>query len=264
MPEFNSCIYEGQVIHQRSQPKQHSFNYRVFTLSLDLDELEQLNHLSWFSTNGFNLFSFHEKDHGDGTGQGTLKNWVQSLLARSSLPQASSVRLLCYPRIAGYGFNPLSVYFCYNTHQQVFAILYEVTNTFGQRHTYVMPACEQNMAHSTDKLMYVSPFMPMESRYHFSIQPPEKAVSVAITQTDNQQLKTFFAAFSGKARPLKSNGFISLFYRYPLMTVKVICAIHWQAWKLWRKGMNLQPRPEKKQASYSWPDKNGVVRCENI
>jgi DUF1365 family protein len=129
---INSAIYNGNVIHKRFKPKVHSFKYSVFSLLIDLSELEILDKkISFFSLNKFNLISFFEKDHGDRDGS-SLKDWVIKQLQNYQISTENiKIKLLCYPRIFGYVFNPLSVFYIYNENETIIAILYEVKNTFG-------------------------------------------------------------------------------------------------------------------------------------
>lgn len=275
MPEtLNSSVYCGHVLHHRWQPKRHRFVYRVFSLLIDLAELPTLQRqLRWLSINRFNLFSFHEKDHGAGTP--ALKADISQLLEERGYPEASAkIQLLCYPRILGYVFNPLSVYFCYDQYQQLRVIIHEVTNTFGQRHCYLLPV-EPSQSGSwvrqqSDKQMYVSPFMPMESSYRFRILPPNgKQLAVCIQQEQLSSGETephkLFASFTGTHRPLNNGTLLALFMRYPLMTLKVIGGIHWEALRLWIKGLRLQPRDEPHDTTaISWQDQQGDMHHEKF
>ncbi len=261
---LRSGIYAGKVMHQRLQPEQHGFHYRTFSLCIDLDELPALKQLRLLSVNRFNLLSFFEKDHGNG--HGDLASHVRQLLTRRGYEQAGArIRLLCYPRILGYVFNPLSVYFCYDASDQLQVILYEVTNTFKQRHTYLIPAGnEKQLQHSCDKQMYVSPFMPLDTRYSFSIKPPAGAVSVGIRQHDMQQQLLFKATFAGQHQTLSDAALLRLFISHPLMTLKVMAGIHWEALQLWRKKLRLQPREKGPRNSISWYDQNGDFHNESL
>ncbi|WP_315981503.1 DUF1365 domain-containing protein [Aliamphritea spongicola] len=171
---------------------------------------------------------------------------MRKLLARRGYAHACArIRLLCYPRILGYVFNPLSVYFCYDADDQLQVILYEVTNTFRQRHTYLIPAgSAEKLQHSCDKQMYVSPFMPLDTRYSFTIRPPGSAVSVGIRQHDLQQQLLFKATFAGQQETFCDAALLKLFISHPLMTLKVMVGIHWEALRLWRKSSACSP--EKK------------------
>lgn len=264
---LKSAVYQGHVMHHRFTPRRHRFIYRVFSACLDLDELPQLDQLKLFAVNRWGLFSFHEKDHG--TGQGLLRDEITQLLTdRGYASATASIRLLCYPRILGYTFNPLSVYFCYNQHDEPEVILYEVSNTFGQRHSYLLPASIQDdpvIRHQCDKLMYVSPFMPMDTAYGFRIRPPAEQVSVCIRQSDRStEQAVLHATFSGKKQSLSDRQLIKLFITHPLMTLKVMAAIHWEALRLWQKGLRLQPRNTRQTCSISWFDTKGEHHYENL
>ncbi|WP_261842695.1 DUF1365 domain-containing protein [Aliamphritea ceti] len=261
---LQSGIYVGKVMHQRLQPKQHGFMYRTFSLCVDLDELSMLNKLRLLSINRFNLLAFYERDHGANS-QG-LRQHISDLLSKRGYKHASArIKLLCYPRILGYVFNPLSVYFCYDKDDQLQVILYEVTNTFKQRHTYLIPADNTSrLEHSCNKQMYVSPFMPLDTRYSFTIQPPAKAVSIGIRQYDQHQQLLFKATFAGQHTSITDTALFRLFISHPLMTLKVMIGIHWEAFQLWRKKLQLQPREKGHRNSISWYDKNGDFHNESL
>jgi len=270
MAELNSCIYTGNVMHHRQAPVQHRFNYRVFSLLIDLNELAELNRLKLFSVNSFNLFSFHEKDHGQGTGQ--LIQEIRAVLSKRGFAAENfNIKLLCYPRILGYTFNPLSVYFCYDNQGHLRVILYEVSNTFGSRHTYLIEVHGNPdiVRQGCSKQMYVSPFMPMDTGYSFRIRPPAEHVAVCIRQTDlkrcDTSLKTLlYATFSGHKQQISNQSLIRLFIKYPLMTLKVMAGIHWEAFRLWRKKLKIQPREKIVSHSISWQDKNGAMHYESL
>ncbi|MCW9053779.1 MAG: DUF1365 domain-containing protein [Motiliproteus sp.] len=281
MAEFSSALFAGTVMHHRFRPKRHRFVYRVFSICLDLDELPQLDSLRFFSINRFNLFSFREKDHGQGGKSDTrsLRQQITELLDSRGYSRATHrIRLLCYPRILGYAFNPLSVYFCYDHDEQLQVILYEVSNTFGQRHNYLLEAgkdTQRCVRHACDKHLYVSPFMPMDTRYHFRITPPQHRVAVCIRQTQrelqddassgfNSGDALLHATFTGQYTQLSDRSLVKMFFSYPLMTLKVVGAIHWEALKLWRKGLSLQPRTVLNRHSISWQDKEGVHHYESL
>ena len=236
-----SGLFTGEVVHVRRRPKQHRLRYRVFSLLLDLDELDILDRkLKFFAHNRFALFSFHDADHGDLSGQGP-RAWVDAQLSDAGHdPARYRVELLCYPRILGYVFNPLSVYFCFDENDEAALILYEVCNTFGERHTYVIPAEAENgiARHSCAKQMYVSPFTPMDCTYRFKIMPPRDRVLVAINEAD-QEGDFLYASFAGRRQPLTDKSLLSAFWRYPLMTLKVSAAIHWEAFLLLSKGLRV-------------------------
>lgn len=246
-PEDAATIYSGQVMHHRMKPAEHRFSYSVFSLLLDLDRLGQARKQSrFFSVNRFNLLSFHEKDHGrrDGTG---LRQHIDTLLARKAVERPTKVLLLAYPRLLGYGFNPLSVYYAYDDADALTAIVYEVRNTFGGLHTYVLPIetgqmSDAGVRQNQSKDFYVSPFISMEQHYHFRMLPPGDAVRVRILETDAKG-PLLSATFSGSGSPLTSRTVFRECIRVPFLTAKVIMAIHWEAFKIWLKRVPFHPRP---------------------
>jgi len=253
MNGLRSALYVGKVWHRRWRPKTHSLDYRVFSALIDLDELPELARRSrLLSHNRFNLFSIMDRDFGPGDGS-QLKPWVAAQLRGAGL-EADDLRvgLLCYPRMFGYAFNPLSVYFCRRAGDgTLIAILYEVHNTFGERHCYLIPAPRDGgptVRQSCAKSFYVSPFIDMQARYHFRITPPAGVpaagdrLAVVIHQTDMAG-RLLEAAFVAERRAWSDAALLSLLASHPLMTVKVIAGIHWEALKLWLKGVKLVPHP---------------------
>lgn len=244
---WTSCLYLGAVMHKRLRPFAHGFRYRVFSLFVDLDELPALDRkLRLFSHNRRNLFAFYDRDHGprDGT---PLRPWIDAHLRRADLdPAGGRVRLLCFPRMLGYVFNPLSIWFCHHADGHLLAVLYEVRNTFGERHGYLIPAAPSApgapLAQQADKAFYVSPFLGMEAGYRFRLKVPDARLAVAIRQSvpEGDQL---VARQSGRRVALNDRALLFVFFAYPLMTMKVIAAIHWQALRLWWRGAKLQNRP---------------------
>ena len=235
----NSCIYNGKVIHKRFKPKEHYFNYSVFSLLIDLSELRKIDQeISFFSLNKFNLISFHEKDHGERDGS-SLEEWVKKNLEQNKIATVDiKIKLLCYPRIFGYVFNPLSIFFVYNQNDKLISILYEVKNTFGEQHTYVFKVEGQNklIQNNCSKKFHVSPFIEMDCNYFFRILNPEQKLSVAIDQYD-QEGKILFASQDGERSDLTSKNLMNSYLKHPLMTFKIISAIHFEAFKLWIKGI---------------------------
>jgi DUF1365 family protein len=239
---FNSAIYEGHVVHRRFAPKTHSLNYRVFSLLIDLDELEALSsRLRYLGVDRFALFSFFNRDHGNLKPGESLKDWALGHVAEAGFDTAGMrVEVLCYPRIFGYVFNPLTVYFCYAPSGELRTVLYEVCNTFHERHTYIIPTSgrEGPVRHSCAKTFYVSPFMPMDCDYHFDIVEPRDRTAIRITETGPDG-KMLFASFAGERRALTDRNLLRAFFKYPLMTLKVTAAIHIEAVRLWIKGLKI-------------------------
>jgi DUF1365 family protein len=246
---LRSALYVGTVAHRRVRPRPHRLRYRVAWMLLDLDEIAELpRKLRLFSYNRRNAVSFFDRDHGDGSGR-ALRQQVEGHLRSSGIaPDGGPIRLLCMPRILGYGFNPLSVYFCYQQDGTLNAILYEVHNTFGQRHSYLIPVERGVAAGATidqhcRKGFYVSPFMDMDLSYAFRVVVPDQSrVAVAIRTADRDGL-VLAAALTGDRLALTDATLLRLLVAYPLLTLKVIGAIHWHAVKMTLKGFRLRPRP---------------------
>ena len=236
----NSKIYIGKVIHKRFKPKEHYFKYNVFSLLIDLNELEEINkYIKFFSYNKFNIISFYDKDHGDRDGS-SIKLWVKKNLRNIGImTEDISIKLLCYPRIFGYVFNPLSTYFIYNKHSELISIFYEVKNTFGEQHTYIFKAQdEKTVQNKCKKKFYVSPFIEMDCEYHFKTLNPREQLSVVINQNDKDG-KLLFASQDGISKDFNNKNLILSYLTHPLMTFKIIGAIHYEAFKLWAKRIKL-------------------------
>ena len=235
----NSFIYNGSVIHKRFKPKEHFFKYKVFSLLIDLSELKSIDQkIIFFSLNRFNLISFYEKDHGNRDGS-SLVDWVKLNLKNNNIKTENiKIKLLCYPRIFGYVFNPLSIFFIYGNKEKLISILYEVKNTFGEQHTYVFRVDSENnlIQNNCSKKFHVSPFIEMNCKYFFKILRPNEKLSVIIDQYDDKG-KILFASQDGIRSDLTSNQLLKSYLKHPLMTIKVISAIHFEAFKLWIKGI---------------------------
>jgi DUF1365 family protein len=242
-------LYGGRVMHVRLRPIGHRFVYRVFSLLIDIDRLDEADQMTpLFSIRRFNLLSFHPKDHGPRDGS-DLRAHVDRLLIAEGIDLAGGrVHLLCYPRVLGYVFNPLAVYYCRDAAGALRAIIYEVRNTFGGLHAYVAPVSEAQrrggeVRQERDKIFYVSPFLDMNMRYHFRIRPPGESFSIRILETDPEG-PIFSAAMTGRREPLTTRAAAKAFAAVPLLTLKVMAAIHWQALKLWLKGARYYPQPK--------------------
>lgn len=242
-----SCLYVGTVMHRRLQPFPHRFAYRVFSLLLDLDELPALGAgLRLFSHNRLNLLSFHDSDHGarDGT---PLRPWVEGLLAEAGIAADGAIRLLCFPRILGLVFNPLAIFFCHRADGSLAAILYEVRNTFGDKHCYLLEAPAGGVRgapilQGCAKQFHVSPFLPVDGEYHFRLKVPDASLSILIRHAAGGR-EMLIASQTGRREALTDRRLLARFLSHPLMTVKVVAAIHWQALRLWRKGARFHRHP---------------------
>lgn len=254
----SSGLYVGEVVHQRFAPRRHRLKYRIFQLAIDLDAAPTLaKQLKLFSYNGFNLFSLHDRDHGEGRVE-PLRAHVERTLADGGVnTKIGRILLLAMPRVLGFVFNPLSVYYCYDRQGALAAMLYEVSNTFGERHSYLIPAeaAADTVRQSCDKDFFVSPFMDMDMRYEFSLSQPRERVAVRIWGRDLAGAPLIFASFAGERRDLTDAALVWAALNFPLMTLGVVAAIHWEALCIWLKGIGLRRRPPlpKKNVSVAPP-----------
>jgi DUF1365 family protein len=246
-----SGLYVGHVVHRRLRPRTHRLRYRLFSLLLDLDEIDELGQrLRLFSRGRFNLFAFHDRDHGAGTTE-PLRAQVEHHLREAGIEaDGGAIRLLTMPRILGYAFNPISVYFCHRRDGALAAILYEVNNTFGQRHSYLLPVAAgatSPIRQQTPKRFHVSPFMAMDMDYAFRVVPPGERLAITIVGSDTDG-PIITAALATARRPLTDAALAHAFVSHPLLTLKVVAAIGWEAIKLWRKRVpvyRLPPPPDR-------------------
>ena len=239
------------VSHTRFKPVHHQLKYKTFSLLIDLDEIEELDkNIPIFSLNKFNIFSFYNKDHGDRDGK-SLKNWVLENLKKFNIQQnINKIKLLCYPRIFGYVFNPLSIFYCYEN-DLIKAIFYEVKNTFNEQHTYIFKISNnEKIELECKKKFYVSPFMDMKTFYNFRLLHPGKILNVFIKQSDEKGT-LLIARQVGKKIEMTSKNLILQFLKHPFMSFKVIAAIHFEALRLWGKGVTLVQRNTKKRNNLS-------------
>lgn len=265
-----SALYVGRVMHQRARTFRHRLDYRVYMLLLDLDTVEAtLDRLKLLSRSRFGLIGWRDADHGDRSGR-PLRDQIEAHLADAGIDIAGGpIRLLTMPRILGYGFNPISVWFCHRPDGQIAALLYEVTNTFNERHTYLVatpdpppPGGEEGsyairrtdhpkdggggdtgtLRQTAPKRFFVSPFMDMDLTYDFTVRPPgdEVSVTVAVRRGDDPILT---ARFAGERRPLTDAQLLRAFVTHPLLTWKVMAGIHWEAIRVMLKGAKYRHRP---------------------
>lgn len=253
-----AALYFGDVMHARLKPLGHRFSYRVMSLLIDLDRLDEADTASpLFGVNRAALYSFRECDHGRRDGS-SLRDYVQRCARDHGVDLTGGrVLLLCYPRLLGYTFNPLSVYFCYDADGDVALLIYEVRNTFGDIHPYVLPVrpgqrTDAGIRQEQDKLFYVSPFVEMAMRYRFRVSPPADDVKLRILETDADG-PLLAATFHGARSSLTTRQLLRAFVALPFVTFKIVAAIHWEALRLWIKGAKLVPRMPPQ------PDKNGFA-----
>ncbi|MEM1039049.1 MAG: DUF1365 family protein [Pseudomonadota bacterium] len=242
-----AALYRGEVVHKRLQPVEHKLRYSVFSMLVDVDHLDTISkRLRLFSVNRFNLFGLHQRDHGFRDAR-SLSQFAKTIADQCGVAdEIVRTQMLFYPRILGFAFNPLTVYYGRNADDAVVLAIYEVRNTFGEDLTYVLKAGEEKSGtytHAIDKAFYVSPFNHVEGGYSFHITRPDEDLTVGVAlKTDNGP--TLRTHFRGKRHTLTDKNLLKVFFAYPLMTLKIVAGIHWEALKLWRKGMKLTKKPK--------------------
>lgn len=245
-----SALYVGHVAHAR--PGKHRLRYPVFMLALDLDTLpSDAQRLRLFAHNRPALLAHHDGDHAERI-DAPLKPQIEAKLRDAGISWGGGrIVLLAMPRLMNYVFNPLSVYFCYRPDGALAALVHEVSNTFGERHFYVLPPSPADadiVTQSCAKDFFVSPFLEMDLRYEFRIRPPSDAVSVAMIVKRGDDV-ALTASFAGERRPLTDTQLLRAWAGNPLMTFAVIAGIHWEALKMWSKGIRFigrNPRDERR------------------
>ncbi len=245
----SAFLCSAQVMHKRLKPVVNQFVYRVFYLCFDIAKVEEISS-KFLSLNRFNLFSFYNKDHGKRDGS-ILQEWIFEILSKKNLQQkVKRVFLLSYPRVLGYVFSPVSFWFCLDENEKLVAVLSEVSNTFGENHNYLVfnadhSPIEENQWFETKKEFHVSPFLKVEGEYKFRFIFNNQSVAAWIDYYAKGTEKTLLTSVVCKNKKLSDGSLIKAFFDIPLMTVKVIFLIHWQALKLLFKENKYIPKPQK-------------------
>ena len=244
---MNSCLYTGWVRHRRHHPRVHDFRYRLFLAYLDLDELDSISRtVRPFSANRWNLWSLFDRDHVDGR-PGTTAGKVRRLLAHHGIAlDGGTIRLLTQCRVLGYVFNPISLYYCRDHAGALAAVIAEVSNTFGERHLYLLDgrsaAGGAAARFRAAKAMHVSPFLGMDCTYDFALAPVGEHLGVGIVQHERGR-RVLDAQLWGRRTPLTTRTVAGALLRYPFVTLKTVAAIHFEAARLYLKGTPVRRHP---------------------
>jgi hypothetical protein len=238
MKSWASSIYVGQIMHHRMAPQQHRFSYRSFSMLLDLDELPALDQTSrLFGYNRSTPIAFHDRDHGPGDGS-CLRTWAEEHMQKAGIPvPGGPIRILCLPRMFGYVFNPISVWFCHHRDGGLAATIYEVCNTFGERRSYLIPVTNRVrhngiLRQSCAKAFHVSPFLPIEGNYHFRLTVPDARLMLQIQYLIDGQTR-LIAIQTGERMAFDARSLARVLVQFPVMTLKVFAAIRFEALRLW-------------------------------
>jgi DUF1365 family protein len=245
---FENALYRGEVYHARHKPFFHNFRYRIFSLWINIDDFDNAVTVDrYFSFNRFNILSLYHKNHGARDGS-KIRPWIERAAKEKGIViENGAIYMLTFPSVLGFIFSPLTLYFCFDKDVNLKAILYQVKNTFGEQHGYLLATeqpSERTIKQNTKKVFHVSPFINMDCHYHFTVTAPsDKGFHIVIQQTqDNEELLT--ATWSGhEALPLNDKNILSVFFSVPFMGVKIVAAIHWQALKLWWKRAKFHKSP---------------------
>lgn len=242
MSSLSSCLYKGGLLHRRYRPRRHELRYDVMNLFVDVDELPALHHRSWLlGYNRFRLFSIQDRHHGPADGTQVAQH-MRTVMRQLNLPSpVHRIFMFCYPAVLGWVFNPLTVYYGVDADGHLTCMVYEVNNTFGQRHTYAM-AVDGFGPHTSQKQFYVSPFNPVAGEYRFGGDIADEHLRLNIALFEQGALK-LCARFEGQRVPLSGRRLVLSLLPMLVQPIKVVAGIHWEALKLYLKGLRPFPRP---------------------
>lgn len=245
---LHSCLYKATVMHKRLSPKTHYFQYDIFLFYLNLDELDRLHRkLWWMSRNRFNIFNFRDKDHlqlpREAPDQSrNIRQHLTTYLAANGVSIGTGrIMVLTNLCTLGYQFNPVSFYYCYDEQERPLCAVVEVCNTFGEMKPYFLGTGQlknQRFELDTPKEFYVSPFMALDTRFRFNLSLPGETLNVHINDYDKDGNILFLSGLKGRRKSLTDAHLLYFFFSFPLITLKVIALIHWQAFLLWTRRLS--------------------------
>lgn len=262
MTRAPACAQDGRTTHVRFTPFERRFSYRLAQVLVDIDRLDDAARgLRFLSHNRFNLFSFHARDHGDRSGA-SLRPWAEAMLARADVAlDGGRIDLLCFPRVFGFVFNPISIFFGYGPDGALRGVIYEVNNTFGETHAYVAALGEgDSHEHEAAKLLHVSPLFNVRGDYRFRLHAPAETFHLTIENMVNGQ-REHLAALVTKRRALTDRWLLGVLFQLPFSTLQVVAAIHWQALQIWLRGATYRSRPAPPVEPASLARSSGAPRA---
>ncbi|HIG22081.1 DUF1365 domain-containing protein [Henriciella sp.] len=256
-------LHYGDTVHRRLTPFVSDFSYRVFMVEVDVDRLEDARRqCRFFGVDEGALFGFRTDEHG-AQGKQSLRGWAQDRLLEAGVDaSALNLKLITFPRHLFYKFAPISVWIAEDDDARPAGVIYEVRNTFGERHVYVAAADGAWSKHAADKVFHVSPFFDVSGKYEFSLQRDETTLRLGVSTVSDGGVQ-HMATLSTKAVPATDQDLIRKAIFMPLSTLGVTLAIHWEALKLWLKGANYHSKPHQAQQKVSVATPSGRVLKEN-
>jgi uncharacterized protein len=256
-------IMTAQVMHKRIFPSVNQFVYGVFYLWLPLKTIAAQKSNWLLGVNRPAFFSFYNRDHGN-RDDSDLEVWAKDVLNQAGIKRVDGdITLITFPRVLGYVLNPVSFWICENSKKQIIAVICEVNNTFGQTHTYVCSNQDETPINPEewlegDKVFHVSPFLKREGVYRFRFSMDGACKGLFIDYYDGQGQKQLITSVIGTLNPLNTKTLLSMVWRYPLVTLKAIALIHWQAIKLMLKGIKYIPKPKQSSPRITFVQKNNT------
>lgn len=255
LPE--SALYLGRIRHRRLREPEHSFNYRVWHALIDLDQIPNIcQKIAVLSHNRFNVLGFYDRDH-MGPKTGSVRHKLNRWLADQSVQiPDGKVFLLTGLRHFGYGFNPVSFYFCHDAGGSLHSVIAEVNNTFGETFCYLLDSGGDHSAirDQSKKTFHVSPFQPIEGDYRFLVTAPGERLSVHIDLI-REDRRVFDATLTSDRMELTTKTLLAALAGHAHLSAMTVARIHWQALKLWRRGATFYTKPA--MPDEAWRTRNG-------
>jgi uncharacterized protein len=255
-------LWFGTTTHTRHEPFKRTFSHRVAMLEVDIDRLEEAKKLSvLFSVNHGGPIAFRERDHGARSTVVPLRLWAEARYAEAGITlDGGAIRLITFPRVIGYGFAPISLWFGQGPEGDLRGIIYEVHNTFGETHSYVSALTPDGQRAVADKEFHVSPFQKVDGQYRFTLRPPGKyqpggyeakgreiGLSLAlIIENIGADGRFHVASLNADPAALTTPVILRMLFGMPMSGLGVLIAIYWQALWLWMKGARYHDKPAQR------------------